>query len=68
MSFDTNEQNKITRLLPSAEEFLFAAYSTFTVAAVSWNVGDDDEPHVICLQAAVDNRKEPEDLPLAPWY
>ena len=26
-----------------------------------------DDPHVIELEAAVDNKEEPEDLPLAPW-
>ena len=26
------------------------------------------DPHVINLRAAVDNRLEQEDLPLAPWY
>ena len=54
--------------VPGEEEFLFAAYSAFTVASVSWNAGDDDNPHVISLHAAIDNRKEPEELPLAPWY
>jgi hypothetical protein len=28
----------------------------------------DDNPFVVRLLAAVDNLKEPEDLPLAPWY
>lgn len=50
------------------EEFLFAAYSAFTVQEVAWGAGTDDEPHVIRVHAAIDNRKEPEDLPLAPWY
>ena len=50
------------------EEFLFAPYSTFTVLAVEWNTGDDRTPHVIDLQAAIDNRDESEDLPLAPYY
>ena len=26
------------------------------------------DPHVVTLVAAIDNRLEPEDLPLAPWY
>jgi len=27
-----------------------------------------DEPHVIELEACMDGQREPEDLPLAPWY
>ena len=50
------------------DEFLFVPYSVFTVRSVEWNKGDDRHPHVIELEAAVDNRDEPEDLPLAPWY
>lgn len=47
----------------------FAAFSVFTVKAVEWSAHpDDDTPHVITVVAAIDNRKEPEDLPLLPWY
>jgi hypothetical protein len=46
----------------------FAAFSAFEVLKATWNAGDDDDPHVVELAAAVDNRKEAEDLPLAPWY
>jgi hypothetical protein len=53
--------------LPDEQEYLFAPYSTFTVRSVQWNAGSDAEPHVIELVAAVDNKAEPEDLPLAPW-
>ena len=50
-------------------EFLFAAYSAFTVVSVEWAARPDDEtPHVVVLQAAIDNRREAEDAPLAPWY
>ena len=50
-------------------EFLFAAYSVFTVTRVTWSANaTDNKPHVIQLEAAIDNSKEPEDLPLAPWY
>jgi hypothetical protein len=38
-------------------EFLYAPYSVFTVIAVSWRGGTDDDPHVITLEAAIDNRK-----------
>ena len=55
--------------VPGEEEFLFAPYSVFTVLEVHWACpATDDDPHVVRLQAAIDNRKEPEDLPLAPWY
>lgn len=49
------------------QEYLFAPYSAFAVLTVSWNAGSIDEPHQIELLAAVDNKDEPEDLPLAPW-
>ena len=59
----------ITRTdLPDELEYLFAAYSVFTVLEVHRSdTPDDDTPHRIVLQAAVDNRKEPAGLPLAPW-
>ena len=51
------------------EEFLFAPYSVFTVLEVRWaSPATDADPHVVRLRAAIDNRREPEDLPLAPWY
>jgi hypothetical protein len=50
-------------------EFLFAPYSAFTVVSVAPSAQNSYlAPHVITLAAAVDNRLEPEDLPLAPWY
>jgi hypothetical protein len=48
------------------KEYLFAAYSTFTVRSVKWC--DDGGPSIAELDAALDNRDEPEDLPLAQWY
>jgi hypothetical protein len=51
------------------EEFLFAPYIVFTVLSVTMPpMPNDDNPVIVRLQAAVDNLKEPEDLPLAPWY
>eukprot|EP00292_Cryptomonas_paramecium_P005097 CAMPEP_0113703336 /NCGR_PEP_ID=MMETSP0038_2-20120614/25793_1 /TAXON_ID=2898 /ORGANISM="Cryptomonas paramecium" /LENGTH=428 /DNA_ID=CAMNT_0000627767 /DNA_START=800 /DNA_END=2086 /DNA_ORIENTATION=+ /assembly_acc=CAM_ASM_000170 len=53
----------------SEAEFLFAPYSAFEVVSVQWSARpDDDTPHEVTIRAALDNRKEPEDLPLAPWY
>ena len=49
------------------QEYLFAPYSTITELSATWNAGTDADAHVIELRAAVDNRAEPEDLPLAPW-
>jgi len=50
-------------------EFLFAPYSVFEVVRAHWSdKPDDDNPHQITIRAAIDNLKEPEDLPLAPWY
>ena len=64
---------------PLEQEYLFAAYSIFTVRAVAW--GEGGAPHRIELDAASDNGREAEGgagrwatpagseaLPLAPWY
>ena len=53
--------------VPGEEEYLFAPYSAFIVVSARWRSGTVAEPHEIELLAAVDNREEPEDLPLAPW-
>jgi hypothetical protein len=53
--------------VPGEQEYLFCMYSAFTVLSVSWNAGTVADPHQIELLAAVDNKDEPEDLPLAPW-
>jgi hypothetical protein len=56
-------------LVPGEEEYLFAAFSAFTVIAVQWSSQPTAQnPHQITLLAATDNRQQPEDLPLAPWY
>eukprot|EP01043_Picozoa_sp_COSAG02_P028103 COSAG02_NODE_1689_length_11307_cov_50.624911_4_plen_1205_part_00 len=47
-------------------EFLFTAFSVFTVRSVLW--GKDGAPSRVELDAAMDNETEDEDLPLAPWY
>jgi len=53
----------------SEQEFLFAPYSVFTVRSVELSARATYlAPHVIHLDAAVDNRLESETLPLAPWY
>ena len=49
------------------QEYLFAPYSTFSVIRSTWTSGTVSDPHRIVLLAAVDNKNEPEDLPLAPW-
>ena len=50
-------------LLRSAD----SRYSVFTVKKVEW-ASDPDESHLVVLQAAIDNLREPDDLPLCPWY
>ena len=47
-------------------EYLFTAYSVFTVRRCVWAEGDALSR--IEVDAALDNLAEPEDLPLAPWY
>jgi ubiquitin len=55
--------------VPGEEEFLFAPYSVFTVLSITVpSSPSDDDPVIVRLLAAVDNIKEAEDLPLAPWY
>jgi len=50
-------------------EFLFVPYSVFTVLKVDWKAAPTwIDPHVIELEAAVDNQLEPEDLPLIYWH
>jgi len=50
------------------DEFLFSAYSVFTVQSVDWKEEPSwMEPHEIHLMVSPDNQREPEDLPLAPW-
>ena len=49
-------------------EFLFAPFSVFTVVSVHVpSKPTAGNPIVIVLEAAVDNRDEPDDLPLSPW-
>ena len=50
-------------------EFLFAAFSAFTVEKAIWSDSPQKKhsPHEITIRAAPDNLEEPDDLPLAPW-
>ena len=54
------------------DEFLFTPFSVFTVRRVCWEdspVVDmyTERPHIIEVDVAPDNKKQPSDLPLAPW-
>ena len=55
-------------LVAGEREYLFAAYSVFTIRRVTWSADTTAEPHRIELDAALDNAECSEDLPLAPWY
>jgi hypothetical protein len=60
--------NYVDRSLAGDEkEYLFAAYSVFTVLQCEWS-DDPTQPSHILLEAALDNAAEDEELPLAPWY
>ena len=49
-------------------EFLFAPFSVFTVVSVNAPVKPTaSNPIVIVLEASIDNRDEPDDLPISPW-
>jgi hypothetical protein len=53
---------------PGEEEYLFAAFSVFTVREAAWSTNPTmQDPHRITIEAAIDNVLEPEVLPLAPW-
>ncbi len=54
-------------LVDGEKEYLFTAYSVFTVLNVDWS-DDDMAMSRIELEAALDNSAEDEGLPLAPWY
>lgn len=47
-------------------EYLFSPYSTFKILFVNW-ADRERVPHRIVLEAALDNQRESESLPLAPW-
>jgi len=50
------------------DEFLFSAYSVFTVQSVNWKDNPTGiNPHEIHLLVDPDNQLESEDLPLSPW-
>ena len=53
--------------VPGEEEYLFVAYSAFTVLSADWRAGTTADPHVVELLAAADNRRASEGLYLAPW-
>ena len=55
--------------VPGEREYLFTAYSVFTIRQVTWaDPLDRQTPHLIELDAALDNQEHSLDLPLAPWY
>jgi hypothetical protein len=76
--FQCKHVNFVHNSLTSNEyEYLFTQFSIFTVISVDWSTSrrpNPRSPHVIHLQAAVDNyahpedaKLDPEDLPSAPW-
>ena len=70
MRYRCRHVNLITKTnVPGEEEYLFAAYSTFVVKRVEWSANPTtNNPHIVELDAVVDNMEESEDLPLSPWY
>ena len=54
-------------LVKGEHEYLFAPYSVFTLVSVKWSKSLR-KPHEFTIQAACNNKSEPEDLPLVPWY
>ena len=51
------------------DEFLFAPYSGFKVLSVDWSPQPENprKPHVIHVEAALDNWMYPETVETAPW-
>ena len=62
-----NLVRKVAPGVADEEEYLFAPYSVFMVRKVAWRRGTPDDPHVIDIDVAPDNKDPREDLPLAPW-
>jgi hypothetical protein len=57
--------------VPGEMEFLYSAYSVFKVLRTDFSAQDWSEPdahYTVVLEAALDNKKHNEDLPLAPWF
>ena len=60
--------------MPGEHEYLFVPYSAFEVVNVNLQGSEPERrarfmnPFVITVEATDDNKYEPEDLPLAPWY
>jgi hypothetical protein len=53
----------------SEAEYLWAPYSAFTVQRFELSAERNYlSPHRLTVTAAIDNRFESEDLPLAQWY
>ena len=61
-----------TTIVGSEDEFLYSPYSAYTVRAVRWHPSPAvnmfvSNMHEIDIDVAPDNKREPIDLPLAPW-
>ena len=54
-------------LIPGEGEYLFPPYSVFTLLSIKWS-DELIKPHEFTVRAERDNKLEPEDLPLSPWY
>ena len=56
-------------LIKGEDEFLFAPYSVFTVISTAWSdcPHNPKRPHVVHLEAALDNWDHPGDCETAPW-
>ena len=54
-------------LIKGEHEYLFAAYSVFKLVSIEWSA-KLSKPHKFVIRAAVNNKSEDENLPLAPWY
>ena len=63
--FRCKHASYVNKTLVTGEgEFLFAPYSAFRVEQAVWS----GPVYEIVVSAALDNKAEPEDLPLTPWY
>ena len=54
-------------LIGGESEYLFAPYSVFTLVSFKWS-SELRYPHEFVIEAALDNLKEDEQMPLTPWY
>ena len=67
-NYRVRHMSRVCKTLIAGEaEYLFATYSVFMLVSFKWSP-ELRCPHEFVIQAALDNAKEDEHMPLSPWY